>query len=516
MKIIKFNDFSGGKNVAIEASKIADNEALDVINLKTNPVGSLKARKGISYTHSSPLTDFDDNTGCIVNQKIIKLSSGTKWHLFFVVSDTATAADIKGQIITDPTTETLSLLGATIEKSTSFSSLRDASLDWEATKEDVITVDQIYDYVIAANPNNKPIIWNGVGNFSSVTGAPVAGIVKVWKDYVFLGDIENYPYRIRWSDVADPTTWPSSNYVDLDPNDTVTGIAALGNQIIIFQTNSIWALEYTGAILQFIPRRIISGVGALAPNAILEVGNSVYFISNRFQIEEVISNTIRPFGLKVANTMMQQASPKLIKHSKAIQNPLDNELWFAFPNGYQNQLSNVILVYNSVSNSWYQFGGWTEDRDVISDFSCYSLMRYYVPELNLDYISLSDKDGYLLSYTSSATTDKGNNFTKIFRSKWIELGGKTFRVLRLRFVVGFSSSASITIKIRKDYDVSDYVSKTISTSFTSPQDTKKIVDFDETFTCNAFRIDLETTADDFTLHEIEVFVSERGKRFIIK
>jgi len=65
------------------------------------------------------------------------------------------------------------------------------------------------------------------------------------------GTTKDFPQRARWCKKQDPSNWIDTvagggNYADAATGDQIISAQALKNQIIVFFTNSVWALQYTG------------------------------------------------------------------------------------------------------------------------------------------------------------------------------------------------------------------------------------------------------------------------------
>lgn len=77
-----------------------------------------------------------------------------------------------------------------------------------------------------------------------VDAFPQAAYSLTYKNYTFTANTSANPSRIAWSALKDPTSFPASNFVDVNPDDgfPIVGLAYDGQSIIIFKTNSAWKL----------------------------------------------------------------------------------------------------------------------------------------------------------------------------------------------------------------------------------------------------------------------------------
>lgn len=90
--------------------------------------------------------------------------------------------------------------------------------------------------------------WNGtVAAF--VDAFPSAQYSILYKNYVVAANTTSNPSRVSWCSLKDPTTWPASNFVDVNPDDgfPIVGLVYDGQSVVILKTNSAYKL--TGDVL---------------------------------------------------------------------------------------------------------------------------------------------------------------------------------------------------------------------------------------------------------------------------
>lgn len=88
------------------------------------------------------------------------------------------------------------------------------------------------------------ISWNGTTQ-SFITAFPQAAYSLAYKNYVFAANTAANPSRVAWCSLKDPTTWPSTNFTDVNPDDgfPIVGLVYDGQSIVILKTNSAWKLS---------------------------------------------------------------------------------------------------------------------------------------------------------------------------------------------------------------------------------------------------------------------------------
>ena len=92
-------------------------------------------------------------------------------------------------------------------------------------------------------PGSTTVSWNGTTQVF-VDAFPKANYSLTYKNYVFAANTAANPSRVSWCSLKDPTTWPATNFVDVNPDDgfPIVGLAYDGQSIIIFKTNTAWKL----------------------------------------------------------------------------------------------------------------------------------------------------------------------------------------------------------------------------------------------------------------------------------
>lgn len=184
---------------------------------------------------------------------------------------------------------------------------------------------------------------------------PLSRIAVVWQNFLFwAGDATN-PNRLYFSTLADPTTYPQANFIDVpDPfsGDQLTGVAILYGNLLVFKRYSFYILQ--GAPPgNLILSKLNSSVGCVEPSSVVQVDNLVYFVSDK--------------GLYAANLFnIQQkcykVEPRYISAVPASTSA--NPIWAAH---YKNKAQIFISVncrpmYNPNSNLAYN------DRILVHDY----------------------------------------------------------------------------------------------------------------------------------------------------
>jgi hypothetical protein len=112
---------------------------------------------------------------------------------------------------------------------------------WAATKRVSFTDQNSKAWI--CGQGSCSVYFNGA-NAVYVDAFPQAAYSLTYKNYTFAANTAANPSRVAWCSLKDPTTWPASNFVDVNPDDgfPIVGLAYDGQSIIIFKTNTAWKL----------------------------------------------------------------------------------------------------------------------------------------------------------------------------------------------------------------------------------------------------------------------------------
>lgn len=218
-----------------------------------------------------------------------------------------------------------------------------------------------------------PIQWTGTGNCSNLGGSPPTGCVcgTSVNNYLFMANNTTNPTRLQWSAIQDPTTWPSTNFVDVLIEDVATksfGIQALfpfGEDLLIFKTNSV-SRFYTNQLSGSLgPLIVVSDrFGCAGPSCIDKLpdgrvafigynnhvyiydGNTFTDISDQPPPMSNIQNTLNALTFKTSG--FNQGFLKVYQAK--------NQIWISYPFSWTSALGTsylaVIFIYDIQTQSW--------------------------------------------------------------------------------------------------------------------------------------------------------------------
>ena len=160
---------------------------------------------------------------------------------------------------------------------------------WDAEHADSYTSPwqfaQFGDMVIGCQ-GAEPVKYDiAAGTAALLGGTPPNGrFVTTVKDFVVISGVDSANSTVYWSAINNAEGWTvgtdQSDVQVIPDGGEVTGIAG-GEYLLIFQRDQIWRGQYVGVPFIFQFDKISQGVGCIAPRSIVQVGRTVYFISQR-------------------------------------------------------------------------------------------------------------------------------------------------------------------------------------------------------------------------------------------
>ncbi|MBN9497858.1 MAG: hypothetical protein J0H39_13965 [Alphaproteobacteria bacterium] len=156
--------------------------------------------------------------------------------------------------------------------------------------------EQFGEIVIAATISENPQAWT-LGSstaFADLAGSPPKArhIAVMDPGFVMLGGLENYPNRLRWSAIEDPTDWPTvgtseaaakqSDQQDVPVGGWIAGLcgAVGGASGLVFMDTALYRLDYVGGRIIFQISPIDRRRGLVAPDSIVNNGSAAFYLAD--------------------------------------------------------------------------------------------------------------------------------------------------------------------------------------------------------------------------------------------
>lgn len=247
----------------------------------------------------------------------------------------------------------LSLTSATRLAGGAYTTLADDSWEFVQWGQTVIGVN--------GHTDTPQQISMGAANFANISGMPKARHIAVIKDFVVLGNIsdsDTQVQRIRWSGINNSAAWSVdattlADYQDLAGNGGWVQKVVSGEQGYIFQERAIWRMTFVGSPLIFQFDKIHDGIGAYAPNSVVNYENRTYFLaSDGFKYFD--GTNITPIGQgKVDKTFLADLDTNYLYQVRGIIVPEKKIVMWSYPgSGHMGTLANRIMIYSWAYDRW--------------------------------------------------------------------------------------------------------------------------------------------------------------------
>lgn len=188
--------------------------------------------------------------------------------------------------------------------------------------------------------------------------APAANYGMAYEDRLIIGDISNYPYRVKWTIIGSYHTTGSwtgtgSGYKDLveDPYE-ISGFSILSGSAIIYKYYSIIAMTRTGiSDNPFDFKTRIPGVGCYIPGTLNSVGDqdifvgsdNIYLFDGR-NITAAGEDKIREYIIDAINPNYSETA-----HALVVEEFAEYQLYYP---DQGSEYPNKCIVYNYDLDSW--------------------------------------------------------------------------------------------------------------------------------------------------------------------
>ncbi len=197
--------------------------------------------------------------------------------------------------------------------------------------------------------------------------APQARHIGIVGRHVVLGDTidgtnGSVPFRIQWGRIDDPTEWPTPGTSDARNKQAgeqflrsdlgpVTGIVGSDQFGIVFQRAGVTRMTYVGGDLVYQFDTFDTTRGAAYPNAIVKVGDLVYFIAaDGFKVTDGV--TVKPVGAgRFDRRFLDDVDTGYKERVYGAIDKARDLIYWVYPGaGSSNGVPNKVMLYNVREN----------------------------------------------------------------------------------------------------------------------------------------------------------------------
>lgn len=235
-------------------------------------------------------------------------------------------------------------------------------LNHESGGKVVSTRIPITDRVRFADFNNDCYIAHGKGSALkfdgksvSSTGSPSGSVLSVYDNRLIVGGLTSDPMTFYYSQRGDASEWSALNYITLDGSsgERITAIVPLIGKLFIFTNRSIYSL--VGDLESFAVTKEVNGIGAVSSEAVYELGNVFYFVSEDNKIYEFDGGN---YPTEISRYISRYLSSELTsQHMRnVVTTHYKNSVWFTMDNTYIPE-KRLTLVYFPEFKAWSRYVG---------------------------------------------------------------------------------------------------------------------------------------------------------------
>jgi hypothetical protein len=286
---------------------------------------------------------------------------------------------------------------------------------------------------LAAIEDNEAFVGTGApfdDNFVAQEGQfPRANIIRFFKGTLWAAGIENDPFTVRWS-APQPfhKIWPSINAEPLmeDDNSPITAMEALGEHMVVFKQDSIWLMLDAGindfGLQEFVPRRIVAGVGCVAQNSIQQIRGRLIFLAedgiyafdgtpNIVKLSEAVDETIRTIR-----------AAKRVNVASAHWRTRNLYILAAETKAGTTDINDTNFVWDYKNNAWWIWDGIDAKSWLSTETSADNEQLIFADSLGSIYEVNKGRTSNGAAINSSFTTQRINLFTNFkARARSVEL-----------------------------------------------------------------------------------------------
>jgi uncharacterized protein YdeI (BOF family) len=254
------------------------------------------------------------------------------------------------------------------------------------------------------------------------------------------------PLTIRFSDQEDPAEWrtlptTTAGELRIGTGSEILGAIQTKQQVVVFTDVSVHAMQYIGSPFTFGIQEVSSSISLTSPNAMVAVGDSVYWMGkNEFYMYDgavvQVPCDVKEYVFSGMN--IEQQLKVYAGHSSSF-----SEVWWFYPS-LNSEENDSYVVYNYEQRVWY-YGtmartAW-QDRNVLSFPIAASTDGYvYYQENGLNDGSVNPP-APLTPYIESSVIDMGDGDQFMFATRVIP-------DLTFRNSSNDAPTATLTIKAR--------------------------------------------------------------------
>jgi len=244
------------------------------------------------------------------------------------------------------------------------------------------------------NGVDYPGWYDGVTFTAGAAGSaspPVAKYGTWFKNYLFLAHGETEKDWVWFSDNLTPKVFTAGNLYVFKVN-TGDGQAIMAlkpfklDELCIYKERSVWVLNCAGAtpMTDWTLQPVLEDVGLIAPRSVATVGNDQWFVSSvPVGVRSLVRTAYDKIQTSLVSTPIQDIFDgtgntviNMTHINKAAAIFYDNKYLLAVPSN-TSTVNNLVLVYDGITQGWYQITNW-----YVADWHIFDDKLYYIDSID--------------------------------------------------------------------------------------------------------------------------------------
>lgn len=285
---LKIGPFAGGINRYSDISAIADDEMTECINFDIDLDGSLKSRPPWHILYAAQFTNAAGGSSPPNDFQLIMLT-GTYESIRFVIFQSNHTGTGGAYIyyLDGPNAGTIALI-ATGNYSTATRYSNDVYLTPDT------------DGATSIGTGQKYVLDTGI--VTAIPNMPRGYSSAVYKDRLWVSGRRSTPNnsRLFYSDLADFTGWPGSNFFDINPGDgdALQDLIVYQDNLMLFKDSATYVLSYDQGPAQAVLQLVNGDVGVMGPRCLVAYENSIFILKYN-QVFEMVNYDFTRVSVKL-------------------------------------------------------------------------------------------------------------------------------------------------------------------------------------------------------------------------
>lgn len=284
---LKIGPYAGGINRYSDISAIADDEMVDCTNFDIDLDGSLKSRPPWRLLNGAFFAEAAGSTPPTSFQSILLTGTFDTIRFIIIQSNHTGTEGVYIYFLDGPSAGTLNLI-ATGDYSTAVRYNDDVYITPNVLAGSSLGTGQKYVLTTAIT--------------TAVANMPRGYSSTVYKDRMWITGRRGglLPSRLFFSALADFTSWPGSNFFDINPGDgdATQDLAVYQDNLMLFKDSATYVLSYDSNVAQAVLQVVNTDVGVIGPRCVAAYENSIFLLQYN-RVFEMVNYDFTRVSVKV-------------------------------------------------------------------------------------------------------------------------------------------------------------------------------------------------------------------------